>query len=752
MSDAYGNQVSRWQAYMSAYVLSSTDTAVTVRVDVYFHSVAWGYSLTTCIDTWIHCDGQDSGWTGNKSFYSSTGETKNGYLVTRDFTVARGQSTSGRWITCECGVSNSGGYHSGVSTASCSVWVDPRVYYKPHAPANLKVARANDTVMKLAFQGNYTGLDGYYPWTGIYVDRATDGGGWQTIATLSWSATNYDDASTSSGHRYDYRLRSYGPGGTSDPTGAVTMYTTPEAYGDVVATKPTTTSVKLSAGTAPRYVTGQVFEASTDGGATWAAVTFSDWVCSNPPEGTAMFRVAATIMSGGENSTKLQSRWAYSNTIATLCAPLAPTLAPLPSVVATGTTQGVRWVPNHPDGTAQSKAQVEVTVGDGAATTYDVAGATTSYALPAAATKSAATVKVRVRTYGDYAAWGEWSSYQAMRVAVGPVLTLTSPTDGGKLTRLPMVVSWDYSDVTGASVQTVTVERLGDGTSAAADGDAAVAEVKSMTMLVDVGTTSIEWGAAPVRFDNGARYRVTVSVTAGSGLSVSKSATVTVDWDKPSVPAVRVEPNDTYAAVLTISASLVDPVAKSFAVTRVNPDGTRVKIADGVTDKQSVIDWLAPLNVAYRYEVTGIAASGSTSTLTVDAFIDSDGHEVFNFGMDASVGLPLRYNAQGTRTVQASGETFHFALGQGADRLPAFYADGDVDASGTHSYVVTKATEYNRVLQLAMDYADGWFRDAWGNVYTCTMSWQLGYDAAQYGQFTVAVNTTQTMWEEPNRG
>lgn len=729
MAEAYGNVVQHWQAYMQAYQIASTDTTVTIRIDAYFHSIGWGYRLSSCIDSHEHCDGQGSGWTGNVSFSSATGETRNGIIATRDFVVARPQGTSGRWVTCEAYVSNTGGYHDGVSSCSCSVWVDPRVYYRPHAPASFAVARSSDSLQRLTWAGNYTGMDGYYPWSGVYVDRATDGGSWQTIATLSWSATNYDDASTSSGHRYDYRLRSYGPGGTSDPTGTVTTYTTPDAYGDVAATKPTTTSVKLAAGSAPRYVTGQVFEASTDGGATWAAATFTNWVCSNPPRGTVVFRVAPTIMSGGTGSKLLQGAWAASNEVATLCAPNAPAVTPVPTVVATGSALSEAWSPNHPDGTAQAKAQVEVTIGDGAATTYDVTGATTSYTLPAAATKSATTVKVRVRTYGDYAAWGEWSAYQVVRVAVAPALALTSPTDGGRLTRLPMEVAWSLTDVTGASSQTL-----------------AVTDVAGATVLVreaEPGARSLSLGAVDLRVDNGAKYTFTVSVAAGSGLKATKSATVTVDWDRPSLPEVTVTPGEGLSAVVLVKASATAPVAKTFSVARVDPDGGRTPLADGLAGGQQVIDRLPPLNVPLTYEVTGTAESGSTSTLGVAATMGAPGMAL-NVGLAAEGSWAAFLDPELSEDVARASTVTH--LFDGSD-LPQVWSSGEVDCKVSCSFSVTEA-EWQALAAILRGHAYGWLRGHDGQRWFGALSGSSSMSCD--GWRRASLSLTQCGWREPN--
>lgn len=735
MSSAWGNQVQRWRAGINAWVVSETDTTATIRVEAVWQSVAWGYNVSNGVTAFCDCDGTDNPYVSTGGVYASTGETRTISMRTQDFTVSKWGSD--RDVQCGAGVRLSGGYHDGTSRAYCTVRISHRTWYQPHRPTGFAARRASDTSQSLTWGGDYTGLDGGYPWTGVYVDRGVDGAAPSNLATLGWAATNYSDNSTEAGHRYDYRLYSYGPGGTSQATETLTLYTTPVACTGLTASKPTATTVRLTPATRPRYADSFEFQASTDGGATWAAASFdSDWVCAAPPKGTVLFRVRAVKSSGGSSPETLYGPWATSNSVATLCAPLAPNVS-APDVVATGSAVTVSWVPNHPDGTAQSAAQVEVTRLDGTVGTVDVSGSATSWVRDGSNQSSAGTIRFRVRTKGSHADWGEWSAYAIVRVAVAPKATIKSPTASQVLSALPLAVSWDVTDSTGVSQQSLSIaDSRGAVVWSATPGNG----VRSLSVGSDAGLL------------NKSSYTLTYSMRAGSGLALTKTVRFSTDWAQPDNPTVTPTVGEGYTLELLLKAAKTTPAAVSFDVARVNPDGSRTTLATGLKDGQTAYDSLPPLNVAYSYEVRAYASSGAVRVYTLPYTLDSDGHEVLSFGSAAQEHLALRYDAKGSESGKASGETFHFALGTGQDPLPAFYADGDLDVTGSHSYVLADADEYRDARRKLRAHADGWFRDAWGNVAVVAYSYQISYDATQYMRWDVQIDMTETMWEEPNRG
>lgn len=727
MSSAWGNQVERWRAGINAWVTSETDTTATIRVEAVWQSVAWGYNVSNGVSAFCDCDGSDTPYVGTGGVYASKGETRTISMYTRDFTVPK--TGSDRDVQCGAGVRLAGGYHDGTSRAYCTVRISHRTWYQPHRPASFAAKRSSDTSQSLTWAGDYTGMDGGYPWSGVYVDRGRDGATPSNLATLGWAATNYSDNSTEAGHCYDYRLYSYGPGGTSQATDTLTLYTTPIACALLEAYKPTATTVGLRATGAPAYVDSWEFQASTDGGATWADAAFDeDWVCADPPKGTVRFRVRALKSSGGSSPVTLHGAWAESNDVATLCAPLAP-LVSVPDVVATGTALTIAWAPNHPDATAQSKAQVEVTDQAGATTTTDVAGAKTMLVRPAASQATAGSIRVRVRTHGEYDAWGEWSSYAIVRVAVAPRVAFSAPTAGMTLAALPLSVAWAVTDETGVSEQSLSIA----GPSGATVWSASPGRgIRSLSVGSEAG------------FLNSTDYTLTYSMRAGSGLTLTKAIAFKTRWASPDAPDVSVTFDSSLAAHVRVTAATTGIAAVSFDVARVSGDG-RLQLGTSLESGHEVIDRLAPLNVAYSYEVTARAATGAT-LVTTTTVTNEAGAAALNFGRDAGECWLGLYDPGHSKDVSHDATAVHLFNG---DDLPEVYTTGERDVTRSYSFSVMEP-DFKRLDAMCNAHPYGWVREHDGERAFGIVSVSSSRSAP--GWRSVSLKFTDCSWREPNVG
>lgn len=727
MSSAWGNQVDCWRAGINAWVVSETDTTATIRVEALWQSVAWGFDVSNGNMAFCDCDGQTSGEQSCGGVSADTGETRTLTMRTQDFVV--GKTGSDRDVYCNAGFRMTA-YQAGRSDATCYVRISHRTWYQPHRPAGFSAARSSDTQQRLTWAGDYTGLDGAYPWTGVYVDRGVDGATPSNLATLGWSATNYSDNSTEAGHRYDYRLYSYGPGGTSAATDTLTLYTTPLACTGLVASKPTATTVRLDAATRPAYADSWEFQASTDGGATWEDAAFDeDWACADPPKGTVRFRVRALKSSGGSSPVTLEGAWAESNEVATLCAPLAPNVS-APDVVATGAAVTVSWVPNHPDGTAQSAAQVEVTAADGTVTTADVTGAATSWTRAASLQSSAGTIRVRVRTRGGHADWGEWSGYALVRVAVAPRATITSPTPSQVLDALPLAVSWGVEDATGVSGQSLSI------------ADAGGAVVWSATPGNGVRGLSV---GSEAGFLNKSSYTLTYSMRAGSGLTLSKSVAFSTGWAQPDAPAVDVSYDAALAVHVRVTSAATGIEAVSHDVARVLADGSRLVLATGLSSGQSAIDRLPPINEPFSYEVSSWAATGAVLVTVVPATCVA-GAVALNFGRDASLCWLGLYCPEVSKDVTHGTTAVH--LFDGGD-LPQLYDTGERDVARSYSFSAPEAS-YRELSALSDAHAYGWAREFGGERAFGAIA--VSSQRAAPGWRKVSVKLTECSWREPSVG
>lgn len=706
-------------------VSSSTDTTVTYKITAHVYcdqASQYGVGLRLCL--------QDEGWYGTDATWVVS-QGSNGCYATHYSTVSRGSSPYTRTVYAQLlsiEVDGYGAWSGPYVEATSSVTVPHRTWYQPRPPKSFAASRVSDTAQRLTWAGDYTGLDGGYPWYGVCVERSVDEGAWQRVASLSWSATNYDDASTEAGHRYRYRLKAHGPGGESPYTDAIDLYTTPSPCTGVTASKPATGGVRLDCATRPAYADSYEFQASTDGGRTWAAATFADWVCADPPKGTVTFRVRALKSSGGASPATLHAPWATSNQIATLCAPLAP-LVSVPDVVATGTALTIAWTPNHPDGTEQAKAQVEVTDQSGATSTTDVTGATRELTRPASSQATAGSIRVRVRTYGEYAAWGEWSSFAVVRVAVAPRVEFSSPTAGMTLAALPLSVAWTVTDETGVSEQSLSIA---DSSGATVWSSTPGNGVRSLTVGSEAG------------FLNSTGYALTYSMRAGSGLKLTKAIAFETKWAAPDAPDVSVAFDDSLAAHVRVTAATTGIPAVSFDVARVSGDG-RLQLGVGLGSGHEVIDRLAPLNVAYSYEVTAHAATGAT-LVTTTAVTNEAGAAALNFGRDAGECWLGLYDPGHSKDVSHDATAVH--LFNGSD-LPEVYTTGERDVTRSYSFSVEEP-DFERLDAMCNAHPYGWVREHDGERAFGIVSVSSSRSAP--GWRSVSLKFTDCSWREPNVG
>ena len=623
MASAWGGQVNHgaynyWYGGVNAWVESYTDTTAVIVVQARFQS---RYAISSSqFYAYTSCGGQAG---ENQSTVNSPNSYYEATLREQRFTVARPEGTNGTNYWCVGRIRNTGSYTPGSSEAGVNVWVEPRVYRQPHQPKNFAAKRVSDAQMDLTWQGDYTGLNDYYPWTGIYVDRRVDDGEWSLIASLNWDAVNYSDRTTSANHKYEYRVCSYGPGGTSDHATAAALYTTPAAPKSVTLTKITGTKVSVNANTSTaKYATAFDVQKSLNGG-TWADVgSYSSFPQTvDVGGGTAKLRVRSKRDS-------LLSGWTESATITTIVAPNAPTITAKPaSVIAVGSSAVISWTPNHPDGSAQTQAQIEYTVGSAAAKTATVQGAGTSYRLPASATASEGTVKVRVRTHGLDPDWGAWTSYYSFTVAVPPEAHFTTPgINGAKIGDLPLVVEWSITDSTGVASQTLQL----------LDDSGKVLH----TANPSTGSREYELGAGTYQLSNATAYRLRLTVRGGSSLATTATRSFSTSFAEPARPdaGLSVDPSDLSAAVTVYAGSpssetgeVVEVAATPgalvpgftvFGNTRqnlwVNPSGT----GNGMTVKANADGSLTVSGTATYTAIIQVTSyilrPGGTYTLSID--------------------------------------------------------------------------------------------------------------------------------------
>lgn len=741
MADGYGNIVTAWRCHVSAWVTSYTATTDTLHVEARWQAVN-GYSLSGWVGATVWINGQQVGHVDNSGVKNVTtnGEVT---VCTGDLTVAK--TDNARNITCSASIAFSSSWNGGTSNASVGVPVGGIQYQKPNPPKNASITRVDDTAFNIVWQSNWDN-DNLKPWKQIIVDRTngTDGGAqsaWANTAKLNWDAVNYRLSGCKANGRYHAAIYARNGAGDSSHVDFGPVYTTPSSPSSVVAEKIDSGKVKVTIDVSKTYAYDvwidrkindgdwefQAYERNANGTITWTD--------ESAPAGTIRYRAGCRRPVYGDDTSKtvLTSGNTESNTVTTITPPLAPTITWPTAGVTVDMSQGltVWWTPNHPDGSAQTAAQVEYSVGG---TTYPwvtVNGSQNSLAIDTSGFSG--WWSVRVRTKGLHADWGAWSDPVSFRLAWPPSVIISSPS--GTVSELPVHVAWSAGDSTGISSQQVTVSTQ--------SGASATVQVAASAESVDISPSLL----TPA---NGDTLTVTVTARGGSGLETSTSTIAQVAYTPPAEPiGVASIDHDAFAVTVSVVFGWKSgtPDTDHVSVTRVLPDGSELELADWLLDGHQVIDRLPPLNTDYAYRLTAYASSGAASTSLLDALLPSN-VSVLNFGTDAGEVLPMGTAQQVSRTVEHETTEFDFADGS---NLETIYESGLVHhEASTSDKRRFSQDDWQRINYLAERYAFGWFREAGGLREYAAISLSPSYDVTATPRVieTSATITRQT-WKEP---
>lgn len=760
-----------WHAFVNISQTRITDDRIWLHVEL-------GYATWYAINVYAsgHLDQGNKSWSG--SLYSGgNGYWATAIVATSDVDFARGENA---W-TYSCGGSiwTTGGFAPGTSTATASYTIPAHPRYVPRAPTNLTLVSSTDTKQELSVE--LPDKSGWHDYDKINFYRHTDGGETEQLYHDK-VISNYPDLTTTAGHKYTYDCRvQNGDNGSllSGMSNVVEVYTSPNALGRLELTKTADNKAQLKGYDAPRWKDGYEFQVTKDNGKTWENATVDEtWLDSDAPAGTIRYRVRAYKNKpwNGAGDT-IYSPWTESNSIATICPPNAPTINGLKTVYAANIDGIVgiafTWTPNHPDGSPQSAAQIELRSSVGALPVVDIADSTNSYSIE----HGIGTLSVRVRTKGLDANWGAWSEWKTVRIAYGASAWFSSPsTNGTEVGVLPYTVEWKAADSTGISYQKIELRDSSGGVIAS----------------IEPSTSTRSWNLSGYSMlVNNSSYTLKGYVRNGAGLTTEFTRTFVTNWLSPAAPAVQVEYTDDLCAIIHVyqpktdyavqDAALTGPITqsddglllsgnltiedgaikltntaptKTYDIARKDSDGTLTVLGTGNDLGTFVIDRLPPLNTEYEYVMTAHAESGTYITFSVKALCPSSGDEAFNFGDAAETCLRVGFDAQASRSKKVSGNTFHFALGKGASKLPTFYSNDDMDIDGTHSYKLHSRDLYDRAEKITdkPENAVCWFRSAFGRIARVYVSaWNFSYAAENYMLWNMGASMTECVWEEPLR-
>lgn len=598
------------------------------------------------------------------------------------------------------------------------------VYTTPTAPKSSSVIRVSDTSQAVSW---VRGVNADNCWTGVSVERQTDGGDWVSVYNGDTGGTGWSDTSTTAGHAYAYRVRGKNPSGTSSAVTAGTVYTTPSAPTGVTASAASATTATVDATGKPRYVDSYEIQRKTNGDWESVSTVTSLPATVSTSAGSNTFRVRA-------KKGELTSEWAVSNSITTVARPLAPTITGLSSRYLVGATAAFGWIPNHPDGSEQTQAQVEVTVPTGTVSTSTVSGALTSNSI---VNLVAGTYKVRVRTHGLYDGWGEWSSYSTFQVFAAPTASITSPaTEGASIDRLPMGVTWDASDATG--IQSQLLELL------SASGEVLYSTKPAST------ARSASIGVRDYQLANGTTYSLRLTVTAGSSFSVTATLTFKTGWTAPAAPVLSWYHDDDLAAHVTVRFGTDEgkPATSYMSLTRVDVDGNETLLASSTGDNSVIVDRLPPLGTPFRYRATSHTEYGATGTSEVECLIETDALAV-NWGDDAGSCEVFTRNLRESRSISYDAEVMSFADGGETGGLPVAYPLDNLTQSGTFSFSTLTRNEFEAARRIVRQPVV-WLRYRWGQVFRAYATLSASEKNKQVYDWSMKFQ--RVAWREPNRG
>lgn len=662
------------------------------------------------------------GW-GSYSSEQSVSAYGTTTLKSQTFNVTRG--TSSKTLACKASILGGGtGMYAGkYDEASVNVAIPAISYDAPNAPSSLTATYVSDSSATLSWTNGSTTTT--KPRTATVIERQADGGAWAQVASVSASSTSYADNGIEANHSYAYRVAAQNSVGLSTYATSSAIYTTPAAPASVTLDKTSATAVTVDVTGSMPYATGYDVQSTYDNGATWGtdATNVSMPYAATVGAGTVIFRVRSTRGA-------LESAWTQSAALVTITPPLAPTITQAPAnPTAYGDSDTISWTPNHPDGSAQAKAEVKVTNPGGTSTTYTVNGAGTSYTLTPNAT---GTWTAQVRTKGLDATMGAWSSTVSWTVANPPAVAITTPaTDGTVISSLPLSVAWTVTDGTGVSAQRMIIEDVG-GT-----------EIFNRTLAANATSASLT--ASDVALVNGESYAIKLSVMGGSGLVTVQTRTFDVSWTPPAEPDLAIYEGDGSSATIEVHFGAGTPATVGVDIIRVNADGTTWTVATDLSDGASCIDPLPPLGVPVEYRAVASAASGATATAT---FTETIGGKdwTLNFGNAAQESISMRYNPDASYALVQGGASYHFADGGAGGGRPVFYPTTDRDESGGLKFATVGSGDADRLRALCDRYPVAWLRDPFGHRWRARVkpSWTHGVGEL----WPLSISWEAVRWEE----
>lgn len=227
--------------------------------------------------------------------------------------------------------------------------------------------------------------------------------------------------------------------------------------------------------------------------------------------------------------------------------PEPPTTWSLTTTAVVGEEVILYWVHNSEDGSKQNEAQIELTVnGEATIKTIDTSGEEVdedeidkvySYTLDMSPYPDGAEILWRVRTRGITYEYSDWSVQRTISIYAPPVGTLTLGDGSGTLTGFPFLIGTEVGPasqnalsyhISITSLYSYRTEDYTGQTVIVNAGD----EVYSSIFVYSGNSFSLNLLPENIVLENGQAYKVTVTVSMNSGLTVALEETFAVSWSE----------------------------------------------------------------------------------------------------------------------------------------------------------------------------------------------------------------------------
>lgn len=273
------------------------------------------------------------------------------------------------------------------------------------------------------------------------------------------------------------------------------------------------------------------FDASSSTSSDSMAATLTRRIIQNLETGKEwFFRVRATNSVG-------QGGWSNIASIVIGTKPAAPTTWSYNNVVSVGEPAKVNWTHNCEDGSSQTAAQIQVTIGSEEAKTYSVTTAQT-YSISTTGVADSTPIYWRVRTKGAIDEWGDWSVERAVMVynppsvlmTLTPGATVETSEDPNSFEKYPIKVTLEAQPASQTAltfffsiVSNDTYETVADNgmTKIVAAGETVYSTVIANP---DSNTVNMKLTPGDVDLETNVHYTAFATVAMSSGLSADESS------------------------------------------------------------------------------------------------------------------------------------------------------------------------------------------------------------------------------------